>query len=69
MTRGLTIFLHHHPLIKDDFSLMSTKSLVLCLWLAPLSSRVLLVDDLVATGGTLLAGIELVKQLGGVSCC
>jgi len=27
--------------------------------------RVLLVDDLVATGGTLLAGIELVKQLGG----
>ena len=28
--------------------------------------RVLLVDDLVATGGTLCAGIELVKKLGGV---
>ena len=26
--------------------------------------RVLLIDDLVATGGTLVAGIELVKQLG-----
>lgn len=28
--------------------------------------RVLLIDDLVATGGTLCAGIELVKKLGGV---
>jgi len=28
--------------------------------------RVLLIDDLVATGGTLSAGIELVKKLGGV---
>mmetsp|Transcript_2081 Transcript_2081/g.4764 ORF Transcript_2081/g.4764 Transcript_2081/m.4764 type:complete len:223 (-) Transcript_2081:224-892(-) len=28
--------------------------------------RVLLIDDLVATGGTLSAGIELVKLLGGV---
>jgi len=28
--------------------------------------RVLLIDDLVATGGTLLAGIELVKLFGGV---
>jgi adenine phosphoribosyltransferase len=28
--------------------------------------RVLLIDDLVATGGTLSAGIELVKQLKGV---
>lgn len=28
--------------------------------------RVLLIDDLVATGGTLCAGIELVKKLGGI---
>jgi adenine phosphoribosyltransferase len=28
--------------------------------------RVLLIDDLVATGGTLVAGIELVKGMGGV---
>eukprot|EP00992_Anisonema_acinus_P005356 TRINITY_DN17961_c0_g1_i1.p2 TRINITY_DN17961_c0_g1~~TRINITY_DN17961_c0_g1_i1.p2 ORF type:complete len:214 (+),score=69.73 TRINITY_DN17961_c0_g1_i1:56-697(+) len=28
--------------------------------------RVLLVDDLVATGGTLIAGIELIKLFGGV---
>ena len=28
--------------------------------------RVLLIDDLVATGGTLCAGLELVKKLGGV---
>ena len=28
--------------------------------------RVLLIDDLVATGGTLVAGIELVKQMGGI---
>ena len=28
--------------------------------------KVLLIDDLVATGGTLVAGIELVKQMGGV---
>lgn len=28
--------------------------------------RVLLIDDLVATGGTLCAGIELVKGMGGV---
>lgn len=27
--------------------------------------RVLLVDDLVATGGTLSSGIELVRNLGG----
>lgn len=29
-------------------------------------SRVLLVDDLVATGGTMSAGIELIRKLGGV---
>lgn len=28
-------------------------------------ARVLLVDDLVATGGTMLAGIELIRKLGG----
>ena len=28
-------------------------------------SRVLIVDDLVATGGTMLAGVELVRKLGG----
>ena len=28
-------------------------------------ARVLLVDDLVATGGTMQAGIDLVRQLGG----
>ncbi|MDO4997682.1 MAG: adenine phosphoribosyltransferase [Neisseria sp.] len=28
-------------------------------------ARVLLVDDLVATGGTMLAGVELIRQLGG----
>merc|ERR1719219_1966562 len=27
--------------------------------------RIVLLDDLIATGGTLCAGIELVKQLGG----
>ncbi|ULJ68584.1 adenine phosphoribosyltransferase [Wielerella bovis] len=27
--------------------------------------RVLLVDDLVATGGTMLAGVELIRRLGG----
>jgi len=26
---------------------------------------VLLVDDLVATGGTMLAGVELIRKLGG----
>lgn len=31
----------------------------------PRGARVLLVDDLLATGGTILAAIELVKQLGG----
>jgi len=33
--------------------------------------RVLLIDDLVATGGTLCAGLELVRALGGrtVECC
>ena len=30
-----------------------------------LGARVLLVDDLVATGGTMLAGIELIRKLGG----
>lgn len=28
-------------------------------------ARVLLVDDLVATGGTMLAGVELIRNLGG----
>lgn len=28
-------------------------------------ARVLLVDDLVATGGTILAGVELIRKLGG----
>lgn len=28
-------------------------------------AQVLLVDDLVATGGTMLAGVELIKKLGG----
>lgn len=28
-------------------------------------SRVLLIDDLVATGGTMLAGIQLIQKLGG----
>ena len=28
-------------------------------------ARVLLVDDLVATGGTMLAGVELIRKLGG----
>ena len=28
-------------------------------------ARVLLVDDLVATGGTMLAGAELIRRLGG----
>lgn len=28
-------------------------------------ARVLLVDDLVATGGTMLAGVELIRRLGG----
>lgn len=30
-------------------------------------ARVLLVDDLVATGGTMLAGVELIRKLGGRS--
>ncbi|EJZ50224.1 adenine phosphoribosyltransferase [Simonsiella muelleri ATCC 29453] len=29
------------------------------------ASRVLLVDDLVATGGTMLAGVELIRRSGG----
>lgn len=29
------------------------------------AARVLLVDDLVATGGTMLAGVELIRKLGG----
>lgn len=29
------------------------------------NARVLLVDDLVATGGTMLAGVELIRRLGG----
>ena len=29
-------------------------------------SRVLLVDDLVATGGTMLAGVDLIRKVGGV---
>ena len=29
------------------------------------NSRVLLVDDLVATGGTMHAGIKLIRKLGG----
>ena len=28
-------------------------------------ARILLVDDLVATGGTMLAGVELIRKLGG----
>lgn len=28
-------------------------------------ARVLLVDDLIATGGTMLAGVELIRRLGG----
>lgn len=28
-------------------------------------ARVLLIDDLVATGGTMLAGVELIRKLGG----
>ncbi|MDO4695081.1 MAG: phosphoribosyltransferase family protein, partial [Eikenella sp.] len=29
------------------------------------NDRVLLVDDLVATGGTMLAGVNLIRKLGG----
>ncbi len=29
------------------------------------NTRVLLIDDLVATGGTMLAGVELIRRLGG----
>lgn len=29
------------------------------------NARVLLIDDLVATGGTMLAGVELIRKLGG----
>ncbi len=34
-------------------------------------ARVLLVDDLLATGGTMRAGIKLIEEVGGVpvSCC
>ena len=41
---------------------------VLCIQRGAVSpgDRVLLIDDLVATGGTLLAGVELVEQFGGV---
>jgi adenine phosphoribosyltransferase len=37
----------------------------------PAGSSVLVVDDLIATGGTALAGIELVRSVGGVvdECC
>ena len=46
-----------HPLDKADPSKKST--------VVKSGDRVLLVDDLVATGGTLAAGIELVHQMGG----
>ena len=46
-----------HPLDKDD---PLNKSSVV-----KKNDRVLLVDDLVATGGTLSSGIELVKKMGG----
>lgn len=45
-----------HPLSKEDPLKLST--------VVKRGDRVLLVDDLCATGGTLAAGIELVRQLG-----
>jgi adenine phosphoribosyltransferase len=45
-----------HPLSKDDPLKMST--------VVKKGDRVLLVDDLCATGGTLAAGIELVHRMG-----
>ena len=47
-----------HPLDKDDPLNKST--------VVKAGDRVLLVDDLVATGGTLSSGIELVQKMGGV---
>ena len=47
-----------HPLDKNEPSKRST--------VVKAGDRVLLVDDLVATGGTLSAGIELVHAMGGV---
>jgi len=32
----------------------------------PVGSRILIVDDLIATGGTAIAAISLVEQLGGI---
>lgn len=46
-----------HPLDKTDPSNKST--------VVKAGDRVLLVDDLVATGGTLSSGIELVNKMGG----
>lgn len=46
-----------HPLNKEDPLKLST--------VVKKGDRVLLVDDLCATGGTLAAGIQLVHQLGG----
>ena len=46
-----------HPLDKDDPSNKST--------VVKSGDKVLLIDDLVATGGTLSAGIELVHGMGG----
>ena len=47
-----------HPLDKADPSGKST--------VVKAGDRVLLVDDLVATGGTLSSGIELVQKMGGI---
>ena len=52
------MFPRGHPLDKDDPSGKST--------VVKAGDRVLLVDDLVATGGTLSSGVELVQRMGAI---
>ena len=56
-SRGGMCIPRGHPLDKDDPSNKST--------VVKSGDKVLLIDDLVATGGTLSAGIELVHGMGG----
>lgn len=55
------------PTIARDYSLeYGTATLELDPTMIATSERVLVVDDLIATGGTAMAGVELLRQAGAV---
>lgn len=55
------------PVISRDYSLeYGTATLELDPTMIGAGERVLLVDDLIATGGTAMAGVDLLRQAGGV---